>query len=100
VFLPVASNDNDDLLALDTPFYDLSLVRKMKRYLLEENMATGKLLSSRRERRFFQEILDSERYIVLRYFTSGASEESIRALKYYIVSSYLCPKKKRGRKKS
>lgn len=99
VFLPVASNDNDDLLALNTPFSDLSLVRKIKWQLLIENMATGKLLSSRKERRFFQELLDAERYIVMRYFTAGASEDAIRSLKHHIVSSYLCPKPNRSRKK-
>jgi hypothetical protein len=99
VFLPVASNDNDDLLALNSPCYDLSLIRKIKWQLLTENMETGMLLASRKERRFFQEILDAERYIVMRYFTKGAPEEAIRALKYYIISSYLCPKRKRGRKK-
>lgn len=99
VFLPVASNDNDDLLALNTPHYDLSLVREIKQQLLMENMFTGMLLSSRKERRFFQEILDAERYIVMRYFTASAKEEVIRALKYYIVTSYLCPKPRRGRKK-
>ncbi len=99
VFLPVASNDNDDLLALSTPFYDLSLIREVKQQLLMENMFTGVLLSSRKERRFFQEILDAERYIVMRYFTAIVREEAINALKRHIVSSYLCPKPRRGRKK-
>lgn len=97
VFLPVASNDNDDLLALNSPSNDLLLVREIKQQVLAENRETGILLSSRRERRFFQELLDAERYIVMRYFTSSASEDVIRALKHHIVSSYLCPKPKRGR---
>ncbi len=99
VFLPVASNDNDDLLALNTPAFDLCLIREIKHQLLMENKFTGILLSSRKERRFFQEIVDAERYIVMRYFTTGAKEENVRQLKNYIVANYLCPKPRRGRKK-
>lgn len=60
-----------------------------------ENKFTGILLSSRKERRFYQEIVDAERYITMRYFSSNVTKEMIRELKYYIVSNYLCPKPKR-----
>ena len=100
VFLPVASNDNDDLLDLTTPAYDLALIRDIKQQLLMENKFTGVLLSSRKERRFYQEIIDAERYIVMRYFTAGATKEMIRELKYYIVSNYLCPKPRRKKIKA
>ncbi len=100
VFLPVASNDNDDLLDLSAPSFDLALIRDIKQQLLMENKFTGALLSSRRERRFYQEVVDAERYIVMRYFSPDATQEMIRELKYYIISNYLCPKPRRGRKKS
>lgn len=98
VFLPVASNDNDDLLAFSSPSYDLMIVREIKQQMLAENRDSGELLSSRRERRFFQEVLDAERYIVMRYFDHRAKEEAIRALKDYILTNYLCPKSNRRRK--
>ncbi|NBX04129.1 MAG: hypothetical protein EBR02_08770 [Alphaproteobacteria bacterium] len=98
-FLPVASNDNDDLLSLPFPSLELSIIREIKRELCRENETTGILLSSRKERRFFQEVSDAERYIVLRYFTHGACEDMLRDLKRHIINAYLFPRKKRGRKK-
>ncbi|MEZ5691076.1 MAG: hypothetical protein R3D71_05375 [Rickettsiales bacterium] len=98
MFLPVASNDNDDLLALSSPFLSLTLVREMKNYMLYENSVSGVLLYSRKERRFFQEILDSERYILMRYFSTNVKEENILFLKRYIIDNYLYPKIKRGRR--
>jgi hypothetical protein len=97
-FLPVASNDNDDLLALSFPSFDLALVRDIKYALKAENTKSGVLLSSRKERRFFQEVLDAERYIMLRYFTIGAPDEVLRKLKRRILDSYLFPR--RGRNKT
>jgi hypothetical protein len=58
------------------------------------------LLRSPRVRRFFQEVLDAERYLMLRYFTSHVPEDTIRALKRHILNTYLFPKKKRRRKKT
>jgi hypothetical protein len=98
-FLPVASNDNDDLLALAFPSFDLALVRDIKYALKEENTKSGVLLSSRKERRFFQEVLDAERYILLRYFTNGASEAVLHKLKRRILDSYLFPRRGRNKKK-
>ncbi len=98
-FLPVASNDNDDLLSLPFPALELSIIREIKRELCLENQQSGILLRSRRERRFFQEVTDAERYIVLRYFTHGACEQVLRELKRHIVSTYLFPRKRRSRKK-
>ena len=95
VFLPVASNDNDDLLALPHPSCDLELIRSIKQALKHENTLSGVLLKSRKERRFFQEVLDAERYILLRYFTAGAPEETVRNLKRRILDSYLFPKRRR-----
>ena len=97
IFLPVASNDNDDLLAFASPSVDLAFIREIKHDLREENAATGVLLSSRKQRRFFQEVMDAERYILLRYFTFGASDEA-RRLKRRILDRYLAPRQKRGRK--
>jgi hypothetical protein len=56
------------------------------------------LLKSARERRFFQEVLDAERYIMLRYFTKSTPEATLRALKRHILDRYLCPKPRRSRK--
>ncbi|MFW0777011.1 MAG: hypothetical protein ACN2B6_04755 [Rickettsiales bacterium] len=98
-FLPVASNDNDDLLALLSPSLDLHLIQEMKKILREENSETGMLLRSRKERKFFQEVLDAERYILLRYFTLNAPEKMLRTLKRHILDSYLSPKPKKRKKK-
>lgn len=95
LFLPVASNDNDDLLALASPSSDLAIIRRLKCSMYEENMHTGILLRSRKERRFLQEIIDAERYIILRYYTSGAPETSLRKLKRYILDTYLFPRTRR-----
>lgn len=98
-FLPAASNDNEDLLALATPSFDLDLIRRIKRSLREENAENGMLLSSRKERRFFQEVSDAERYIVLRYFTPNAPKQLVKELKRYILNTYLSPKVRPSRKK-
>lgn len=97
-FLPVASNDNDDLLALPFPSFDLALVRDIKHALKEENTRSGVLLSSRKERRFFQEVLDAEHYIMLRYFTVNACEDLLRRLERRILDSYLFPRRKKQKK--
>jgi hypothetical protein len=94
-FLPVASNDNDDLLALRFPSFDLALIREIKQELRSDNAETGILLSSRKERRFFQEVLDAERYILLRYFTLNTPEIILRRLKRHILDNYLFPRRKR-----
>lgn len=94
-FLPVASNDNDDLLSLPSPSADLHVIREMKKMLRVENSDTGILLCSRKERRFFQEIIDAERYILLRYFTINAPEKVLRSLKRHILDTYLSPKSRR-----
>jgi len=97
-FLAVASNDNEDLLSFAIPSFDLSLIRDLKRELRAENAETGMLLSSIKARRFFQEVIDAERYILLRYFTPYSCENTVRALKRHILDSYLFPKTKRRRK--
>lgn len=98
-FLPVASNDNDDLLALPFPAFELAVIREIKKELWRENSETGMLLSCRKERRFFQEVSDAERYIILRYFTHNTPEQVLRHLKRHILNNYLFPRK-RKRKKS
>lgn len=98
-FLPVASNDNDDLLALAIPSFDLAFIRDIKREMRLENAQTGNLLRSRRERRFFQEVVDAERYILLRYFTIDTPEITLRRLKRHILDQYLFPRLKRKRRK-
>lgn len=98
-FLPVASNDNDDLLSFSVPSLDLSIIRRLKHELREENAITGMLLQSRKARRFFQEVMDAERYIVLRYFSKSPPEDIIRQLKRHILDTYLFPRPKRGKKK-
>jgi hypothetical protein len=99
-FLPVASNDNEDLLALPFPSFDLAFIQEIKDSLRIENAYTGILLSSRKERHFFQEVTDAERYILLRYFTVNTPEIILRRLKRHILDTYLSPKIKRRRKKS
>ena len=99
-FLPVASNDNDDLLSLSFPAFELAVIREIKRDLCRENAETGVLLSSRKERRFFQEVSDAERYIVLRYFTHNTPEHVLSELKRHILNAYLFPRKKRRQKKN
>ncbi len=99
-FLSVASNDNDDLLSFAIPSFDLGLIRDIKRELREENAQTGMLLRSPKARHFFQEVLDAERYILLRYFTPYTCEDTVRALKRHILDTYLFPKMKRSRKKA
>jgi hypothetical protein len=94
IFLPVASNDNDDLLSLPFPEFELALIREIKRDLCRENALSGILLKSRKERRFFQEVSDAERYIVLRYFTQNTPEKVLRRLKRHILNNYLAPRKK------
>jgi hypothetical protein len=99
-FLAVASNDNDDLLAFSVPSHDLSLIRDIKNALREENAITGMLLRSPKERHFFQEVVDAERYILLRYFSAYCNESTLRHLKREILDRYLFPKMKRKRKKT
>lgn len=98
VFLPVASNDNDDLLALPFPAFDLATIRDIKQQLRDENACTGLLLTSRKERRFFQEVVDAERYILLRYFSHNTPEDAVRKLKRHILDNYLFPRKRRKKK--
>jgi predicted ABC-type ATPase len=98
IYLPVASNDNDDLLAFAAPSVDLSLIRKIKDEMRETNAATGTLLRSRKERRFFQEVVDAERYILLRYFSLNTPEITLRRLRRRILDRYLFPKLKQSRK--
>ena len=99
-FLPVASNDNDDLLSLPFPAFELAVIRKIKNELYRENAETGILLSSRKERHFFQEVTDAERYITLRYFTHNTPEYVLRQLKRHILNKYLFPRRKRRRNKA
>lgn len=97
-FLPAASNDNEDLLSLPFPAFDLALIREIKRQLHFANRESGVLLNSRRERRFFQEVVDAERYILLRYFSFNTPELTLRKLKRHILDNYMFPKKRRKRK--
>ncbi|MBY0408157.1 MAG: hypothetical protein K2Q01_10730 [Rickettsiales bacterium] len=87
------------MLSFQIPSFDLSLIRDIKRELREENAITGMLLHSKRDRRFFQEVVDAERYIILRYFTYGTPEATLRALKRHILDRYLFPKLKRKKSK-
>lgn len=98
IFLPVASNDNDDLLSFAFPSLDLSIIQRIKGEMREVNATTGVLLTSRKERKFFQEVVDAERYITLRYFSNDTPESTLRRLKRRILDNYLFPKIK-GRKK-
>lgn len=91
-FLPMASNDNDDLLAIDTPESNLSIIRSLKNEMREENALNGLLLRSRRKRKFFQEIQDAEVYILLRYFTAKPDYRLLRKLKRHILDHYLFPR--------
>ncbi|MDX2073585.1 MAG: hypothetical protein SFX19_04370 [Alphaproteobacteria bacterium] len=91
-FLPVASNDNDDLLAIDTPEKNLTFIRSLKYEMREENAHDGLLLRSRKKRKFFQEILDAEYYILLRYFSAQPDMELLQRLKRHILDHYLFPK--------
>ncbi len=98
-FLPVASNDNEDLLSLPFPAFELSVIQEIKQSMRVENAETGILLRSRRERLFFQEVVDAERYILLRYFTFSVPEDALRRLKRYILDNYLSPNRRRRSKK-
>ena len=60
-------------------------------------LKADEVLTCALERRFFQEIMDAERYLLMRYFMYGVPEEAIRELKRYILDHYLFPKTK-GRK--
>lgn len=91
-FLPIASNDNDDLLAIATPEQNLTFIRYLKHEMLEENAQDGLLLRSRRKRRCFQEILDAEDYILLRYFSRQPDMALLRRLKRHILDHYLFPR--------
>lgn len=93
-FLPVASNDNDDLLAIDTPETNLNFIRCLKQEMRDENAFDGLLLRSRRKRKFFQEVLDAENYILLRYFTAKPNHPLMRKLKRHILDHYLFPRLK------
>ena len=98
-FLPVASNDNEDLLSLPFPAFDLALIREIKCQLQHANKESGILLNSRKERRFFQEVIDAERYIMLRYFSLNPPELTLRKLKRHILDKYMFPKKSSRRRK-
>jgi len=91
-FLPVASNDNDDLLAIAAPETNLSIIRSLKNEMREENAENGLLLRSRRKRRFFQEVLDAEYYILMRYFSVTPNHAMMQKLKRHILDHYLFPK--------
>ncbi len=93
-FLPVASNDNDDLLAIDAPHSNLSLIQSLKNEMREENAQNGLLLRSRKQRKFFQEILDAEYYILLRYFSVEPDIFLLQKLKRHILDRYLFPRLK------
>ena len=93
-FLPVASNDNDDLLAIDAPHANLSMIQSLKYEMREENAQNGLLLRSRRKRKFFQEVLDAEYYIMLRYFSAKPDREIMQKLRRHILDNYLFPKLK------
>lgn len=99
-FLPVASNDNDDLLSFSIPSVDLTFVQSLKYELQLENAATGILLHSKKSRKFFEEVVAAERYIMLRYFSCNPSQEAIRRLKRHILDTYLVPKKRRKRRRT
>ena len=90
-YLAVASNDNDDLLAPSSPAQELYLIKLVKALVREENAITGELLRSQEERRFFQEILDAERYLTLRYFTFNTPKDVVNKLKRHILDTYLSP---------
>jgi len=91
-FLPVASNDNEDLLAIAAPESNLSLIRSLKHEMREENARDGLLLRSRKKRRFFQEVLDAEYYILMRYFSAAPNRAQMQRLKRHILDHYLFPK--------
>jgi hypothetical protein len=91
-FLPVASNDNDDLLAIAAPESNLDFIRSLKHEMREENALDGLLLRSRKKRKFFQEILDAEYYILLRYFSATPNRPVMQKLKRHILDHYLFPK--------
>lgn len=97
IYLPVASNDNEDLLSFTFPLLDLAFIRELKNDLRMENAENGILLHSRRQRRFFQEVIDAERYIMLRYFTFNVPEDMLRRLKRHILDHYLFPKPRKRR---
>ncbi len=90
-FLAVASNDNDDLLAPECPETELHLIKLVKALVRRENAETGLLLSSQEERKFFDEILDAERYLTLRYFTRNVPKEILGKLRRRILDTYLSP---------
>ncbi|MFN9109941.1 MAG: hypothetical protein ACK5XN_07710 [Bacteroidota bacterium] len=90
-FLAVASNDNEDLLAPESPAKELSTIRMIKQLVYEENRKTGILLNDASERRFLDEILDAERYLVLRFFTSNVPKSTLNRLKRHILDRYLSP---------
>ncbi len=92
IFLPVASNDNDDLLAVESPHCNLAFIRSMKREMQDENAHNGLLLRSRKKRRFFQEIQDAENYILMRYFSPAADSSRLNRLKRHILDRYLFPR--------
>jgi hypothetical protein len=94
LFLPVASNDNEDLLALSFPAFNLDVIRCIKHEMREDNAQSGVLLCSRKERRFFQEVIDAERYILLRYFSVNTPELMLRRLKRHILDNYLFPRRR------
>lgn len=98
IIFPVASNDNEDLLALQFPISALSLIQEIKLLLVKDNLNSGILLSSRKERKFYQEVLDAECYITFRYFRPDTPEIVLRKLKRYILDRYLFPQKSRSRK--
>lgn len=91
-FLPVASNDNEDLLAIESPHCNLAFIRSMKLEMQEENAHNGLLLRSRKKRKFFQEILDAENYILMRYFSAHPDVTTLNKLKRHILDRYLFPR--------
>ncbi|NBO18231.1 MAG: hypothetical protein EBV03_03210 [Proteobacteria bacterium] len=87
-------------MSFSVPSLDLSVIRSLKHELRAENAETGMLLNSRKARRFFQEVVDAERYILLRCFSCNPPEDLLRQLKRHILDQYLFPRARRKRKKS
>ena len=99
-FLAAASNDNEDLLDFATPAANLSLIREIKSELREDNARTGVLLRSRKNRRYFEEVVDAERYLLLRYFSCHTPQALLDRLKRRILDRYLFPRARKRRVKS
>ena len=91
-FLLVASNDNDDLLATASPEEYLNVLRSLIDEMLATHRDTGILLRSRRRRRTFQQLLDAQRYVLLRYFSAKPDMVMLGKLRRYLLDRYLMPR--------